>query len=317
MPARLKELTNRLQKNLRHRRKWARRQDITCYRVYDRDLPDFALTIDWYQGRLHVQAFDRPAPNRDAHPADILRHSELSEILQQVFELPAPLISFKTRQRQRGGNQYRRMSDQEAPFVVQEGGLSFQIDLSRYLDTGLFLDHRQTRALVRDKAAGVRFLNLFAYSGSFTVYAAAGGAAETVSVDLSRTYQQWTLQNLRLNGLDDDRHQLVQSDVLAYLDRSRRKSGRFNLILLDPPSFSNSKRMRGSLDVQRDHSYLIRGCLALLAPGGELLFSTNRRRFKLDPELERTAVVKEISRLTVPDDFKRHPPHRCWTLQQR
>lgn len=317
MPTRLKELANRLQKNLRHRRKWARRQDITCYRVYDRDLPDFALTIDWYQGRLHVQTFDRPASNRRAPDPDRLRQTELSEMLQRVFELPAGLISFKTRQRQRGSSQYQKLSDQEAPFVVQEGGLSFQVDLCRYLDTGLFLDHRQTRALVRDKAAGARFLNLFAYSGSFTVYAAAGGAAKTVSVDLSRTYQQWTLQNLRLNGLDDDRHQLVQTDVLRYLDRSRRKSARFDLILLDPPSFSNSKRTRNSLDIQRDHSSLIGGCLALLAPGGELLFSTNRRRFRLDPELERRAVIKEISRLTVPDDFKRHPPHRCWTLQQR
>lgn len=305
-----------MQKNLRHRHKWARRRNISCYRVYDRDLPDFPLAIDWYEGRLDVQIFDQ-AERGDASHAAVDQQSELATVLQQVCDLPPERINFKNRRRQKGKDQYRKTDATEEPLVVHEGGLCFLVDLTRYLDTGLFLDHRQTRARVRLKSADARFLNLFAYTGSFTVYAAAGGARESVSVDLSRTYQQWSLKNLRLNNLDNGRHHLLQEDVTGYLRRAVAKGQRFDLILLDPPSFSNSKRMRDTFDVQRDHPALIHNSLRLLSPDGELLFSTNRRRFRLDRELTQEARIEEISRQTIPDDFRRHPPHRCWSITRR
>lgn len=316
MPPLINDFSNRLQKNLRHRRKWARRRNISCYRIYDRDLPEFPLAIDCYEDRLHVQIFEHAAAQGDADPKPS-QQAEITRVLQQVCNLPGSRISFRTRRPQKGKAQYQKTGATEESFVVHEGGLCFLVDLSRYLDTGLFLDHRQTRALVRQKAADARFLNLFAYTGSFTVYAAAGGAAESVSVDLSRTYQQWSLKNLQLNGLDDRRHRLLQSDVTSYLQRAAAERKGYDLILLDPPSFSNSKRMRDTFDVQRDHAGLIRACLQLLAPDGELLFSNNRRRFRLDPALHDEANIREISGQTVPDDFKRHPPHRCWTLSRR
>jgi 23S rRNA (cytosine1962-C5)-methyltransferase len=199
--------------------------------------------------------------------------------------------------------------------VVSEGGLRFEVDLHSYLDTGLFLDHRETRALIRQRAAGRRMLNLFAYTGSFSVYAAAGGALSTTSVDLSNTYQAWTGRNLALNGFTDDAHQMERADVFEYLDRAQRERRQFGLIVLDPPSFSNSKKMTEVLDVQRDHRRLIEACLGLLTPNGELYFSTNKRRFKLDPELEALPGTEEITSRTLPDDFKRHPAHRCWLLR--
>lgn len=310
------EFANRLQKNLRHRAKWARRRNISCYRIYDRDLPGFPLAIDWYEGRLHVQAFEPPGCGESGQTPPVDRGA-LSGVLQQVCGLPPEQINFKTRRRQKGSDQYFRTGAAEESFVVHEGGLRFLVDLSRYLDTGLFLDHRQTRARVRETAAGARCLNLFAYTASFTVYAAAGGATESLSVDLSRTYQQWARKNLLLNGMDETRHRLLQSDVFSFLRQATNERQRFDLIVLDPPSFSNSKRMRDTLDIQRDHPQLIRQCLRLLTPEGELLFSNNRRRFKLDPALHDEAQIEEISRHTVPDDFRRHPPHRCWTMTRR
>jgi 23S rRNA (cytosine1962-C5)-methyltransferase len=200
--------------------------------------------------------------------------------------------------------------------VVSEGGLKFEVDLHSYLDTGLFLDHRETRALVRQRAAGRRMLNLFAYTGSFSVYAAAGGALATTSVDLSNTYQAWTQRNLALNGFSGDAHQLERADVFEYLERAQRERRLFGLIVLDPPSFSNSKKMQEILDVQRDHRRLIEACLELLTPNGELFFSTNRRRFKLDDALQALPGAEEITRQTLPDDFKRNPAHRCWIFRR-
>ena len=198
--------------------------------------------------------------------------------------------------------------------MVQESGLRFLVNLKDYLDTGLFLDHRQTRAMVRDKAQDRRVLNLFSYTGSFSVYAAAGGAETTLSVDLSNTYQRWSRRNFELNSLPAGRHRLRNLDVLRYLQQAVRAGERFDLIVLDPPSFSNSKKMLSILDLQRDHARLIRQCLRLLTTGGELFFSTNLRRFALDPALNGEAAIKEISAQTVPPDFGRHRPHRCWLI---
>lgn len=305
-------LANRVQKNRRQLDKWARREGLEAYRLYDRDMPEFPLAIDRYGEWLHVQVFEKRRPLTDS------QLGAMREVLAQTLDLPLAQVVLKVRRRQRGSSQYERLDDHAPSFTVGERGLRFEVNLARYLDTGLFLDHRDSRQMIRERAAGKTFLNLFAYTGSFTVYAAAGGARRSVTVDMSHTYQAWSQRNLVHNGLHDAaRHSFVQSDVLAFLQRMRRAGARFDLIVLDPPSFSNSKRMQDTFDVQRDQLRLLADTLALLAPGGELLFSNNRQGFKLDPRVDELAAVDEITQQTVPLDFRRHTPHRCWLLRSR
>jgi len=302
-------LCNRVLKNQRHLAKWARHEGIEAYRLYDRDMPEFPLAIDRYADWLSVQVFEKKRP---LTPQKL---DSICEALASGLAVPRAQVATKSRRQQRGNDQYRQMSDRAPSFRVSEYGLRFEVNLLRYLDNGLFLDHRDTRRMIRDTASGRSFLNLFAYTGSFTVYAAAGGAQRSVTVDLSKTYQAWSQRNLAHNGLDEERHSFVQSDVLTFLERMRWARARFELIMLDPPSFSNSKRMGESFDIQRDHRKLLQGTLDLLAPGGELYFSTNRRGFRLDPTIGELATIVEISTRTVPRDFKRHVPHRCWILR--
>lgn len=303
---------NRLRKNQRHWSKWARRRGISCFRIYDRDIPEFPLAIDWYEGRAHAQTFAR----KGIEALETEQEEHMAQVICEVLEINTGDLAFKTRQRQKGLSQYEKTGRRGRPFTVHEAGLAFEVDLHRYLDTGLFLDHRNTRALVRDKAAGKRVLNLFAYTGSFSVYAAAGNAHAVTSVDLSNTYLDWAERNLQLNGLESERHDFIRADVFSYLEQANRERKQFGLIVLDPPSFSNSKMMQATLDVQRDHGRLISACLPLLKQGGELFFSTNRRKFKADPVLMNDAVWLEITQQTVPEDFRRHPSHRCWHFQK-
>lgn len=305
----IEALANRVLKNQRHLAKWASREGLEAYRLYDRDMPEFPLAIDRYADWLHVQVFERQRPLPD--DALALVGARLSEAL----DIPPHQVAMKLRRRQRGAEQYGRLAVKAPSFSVNERGLRFEVNLGHYLDTGLFLDHRETRRLIGQRADDRAFLNLFAYTGSFTVYAAAGGARHSVTVDMSKTYQAWGRRNLIRNGLNDERrHRFIQSDALGFLERMHRASARFDLIMLDPPSFSNSKRMSESFDVQRDQVQLLRAALGLLAPGGELFFSNNRRGFRLDPQVAEMANVREISRQTVPPDFRRRPPHRCWML---
>jgi 23S rRNA (cytosine1962-C5)-methyltransferase len=306
---------NRLRKNARHWGKWARRSGIECYRIYDRDIPEFPLAIDRYGEWVHAQSF--AAPWASVGDAETARDGALAPLIAQALDTEPARVVLKTRVRQRGPAQYARARSDGAPFVVHEGGLRFEVNLDAYLDTGLFLDHRQTRELVRERADGRFALNLFAYTGSFSVYAAAGGAARSVTVDMSQTYQRWTRRNFVLNDLDFKRHRLVCEDVLGFLAEAVARRARFDLIVLDPPSFSNSKRMDTTFDVQRDHPGLIRQCLALLAPDGELYFSSNRRGFRLDAGLAQEAAFEEITARTVPPDFARHRPHRCWRVTRQ
>ena len=305
-------LLNRVAKNQRHRRKWAQREGLDAYRLYDRDMPEFPLAIDRYADWLHVQVFERKRPLAEAVLV------ELRQALAELLALPSQQIILKQRRRQRGAEQYEKSQLATPSFTVQERGLRFEVNLGRYLDTGLFLDHRETRAMVRDWSADATLLNLFAYTGSFTSYAAAGGARRTVTVDMSRTYQDWSRRNLVHNGLNDrERHQFIQADVLSFIARMRAARAAFDLIVLDPPSFSNSKRMDSTFDVQRDHARLLGETLELLAPGGRLVFSNNRQGFRLDDAITEMADVSEITDRTVPEDFKRHQPHRCWLLQRQ
>ena len=306
------DLANRLRKNARHWGKWARRNGIECYRLYDRDVPEFPLAIDRYGDWVHAQSF--AARWASVGEGSVAPDAALAPVIAGALEVEPGRVVLKARARQRGTAQYGREARHGESFVVHEGGLRFEVRLDAYLDTGLFLDHRQTRALVRERSDGRFVLNLFAYTGSFSVYAADGGAARSVTVDMSQTYQRWTRRNFVLNDVDFKRHTLVCEDVLGFLAEAVARRARFDLVVLDPPSFSNSKRMDTTFDVQRDHPALVRQCLALLAPDGELYFSNNRRGFRLDSELAQEAAFEEITARTVPPDFARHRPHRCWRV---
>lgn len=302
-------LANRLRKNARHLARWARREALEAYRLYDRDIPEFPYAIDIYADWLHVQLFEGKRPVTDH---DIAGHLAA---IGAALDVPRERIALKLRRRQRGSSQYEKLADDGPSFTVRERGHRFEVNLTRYLDSGLFLDHRDTRRMVAAAAPGKRMLNLFAYTGSFTVYAACAGAERTVTVDMSHTYQDWTARNLRLNGIDDfERHRLVTEDVVAWLGAATYARERYDVIVLDPPSFSNSKRMQDSFDVQRDQAQLLAASVRLLAPDGVLYFSNNRQGFKLDAEVARLAHFEDITARTVPEDFKRRPPHRCWRV---
>jgi 23S rRNA (guanine2445-N2)-methyltransferase / 23S rRNA (guanine2069-N7)-methyltransferase len=316
---------NRIAKNLKHLRSWIEREHISCYRIYDADMPEYAFAIDRYRGAaqeedwLNVQEYAPPATIRE--DAVRRRRGEALAALPRATGVSVEHIHVRTRRRTPRGEQYSKQADVAQFHVVQEGGLSFEVNFTDYLDTGLFLDHRITRARVRDAAQGTRFLNLFGYTGSASVYAAAGGARSTTTVDLSRTYLEWAQRNLALNGFAGAAHRLLQADCREWLEESQRHAGTlgaYDLIFLDPPTFSNSKRMQGVLDVQRDHPQLIETCMALLASGGLLIFSTNAQRFRFDTTLSARFVVEEISRATIPLDFARSPRvHRCFEIRAR
>ncbi|MFN4080768.1 MAG: class I SAM-dependent methyltransferase [Saprospiraceae bacterium] len=306
------DFENRLRKVHRHIAKWAKRLDLSCYRIYDADIPSYPFAIDRYGDMLHAAEYARNhGMDDDAHSQWL---EECLDVMGQVLDTPRERIFLKFRQRQKGLSQYEIFARQGAEAVVTENGLRFIVNLSDYLDTGLFLDHRNTRMLARQMSAGKRALNLFAYTGAFSVYAAAGGATETLTLDLSNTYLEWAGRNLALNGFHPPAHRTLQADVLEWLRHPSAPSG-WDLIVLDPPTFSNSKRMRDVLDIQRDHPELIRRCMRLLAPDGVLIFSTNARRFRLSEAIEAAYTVEEISRRTVPEDFRNKKIHRCFLIR--
>lgn len=307
-------LENRLRKNYKHLRKWAQREEVTCFRIYDADIPEFPLAVDLYKQALHVAEYQRnhslSAAEYEAWLAGCV------DALTRVFETPRDQIFFKIRQPQKGKNQYEKTGSGQFEMVVEEGGLKFLVNLSEYLDTGLFLDHRITRAMVRDQAKGKRVLNLFAYTGSFSVYAAAGGAIATTTVDLSNTYLDWAQQNFELNGLLGPQHAFIRADVKTWLREPHAQ--RYDLVVLDPPTFSNSKSMQDILDVQRDHPGLINGCLQRMRPGGLLYFSNNFRKFRLEAEkIQGAAAIRDITAATIPPDFRNQKIHHCFLIEKK
>ncbi len=303
-------LANRVRKNARHRRKWARRNGVTCYRVYDRDIPELPVAIDWYEGRIYLAEYS-------GHRADERDEAAVMTWGQAVcaaLDVPKEHLYLKIRSRQRGAEQYTALDRSGERFVVEEGDLKFHVNLTDYLDTGLFLDHRITRGLVRDMSNGCRVLNLFAYTGSFSVYAAAGGAVSTTTVDLSKTYLSWAEDNMALNGYTGESHRFEHADVVSWCREAYRREQTYDLIILDPPTFSNSKRTETVLDIQRDHLDLLEDSMRVLAPDGVVWFSTNSRRFRMGDEVSEFAMISETTEKTVPPDFTRRP-HRSWRLE--
>ncbi|MEK6235929.1 MAG: class I SAM-dependent methyltransferase [Planctomycetales bacterium] len=302
---------NRLTKRAKHLRRWPTKRGVTCYRLYDRDVPEVPLVVDRYENWLHVAEYERPHEHTPAEHGDWL--DLMVRTAAEVMEIPPADVFLKRRDRQRGARQYERQSDEQREVVVSEAGLKFLVNLSDYLDVGLFLDHRVTRSMVGDEAQGKRFLNLFGYTGAFTVHAAAGGAETTTTVDLSKTYLQWAARNLELNDLSNPTHRFLRRDALTFLAESPDEP-RYDLAVVDPPTFSNSKSTEDVWDVQRDHARLLNLLFDRMAPGGVVYFSTQLRRFKLsESELSRVQ-IREISRRTVPEDFRNRRIHRCWRL---
>jgi len=306
-------LKNRLAKRARHFRRWPKR-GIHCYRLYERDIPEIPLVIDIYHDYLHITDYDRPHDRTPAQYADWLDH--LTEAAREVLEIPEGHVFVKHRTRQSGTTQHEKVSEDSKIVVVEEGGLKFEANLSDYVDTGLFLDHRNLRSQFRDEANGKRVLNLFCYTGAFSVYAAAGGATSTTSVDLNANYLDWAGRNFQLNGLSIAKHHFIRSDVMEYL-RNQKPEPKFDLAIVDVPTFSNSKRTDDVWDVQEDHVELIGLTLNLLSEGGVLYFSNNFRRFKLDEEALQNVQIREISKHTVPEDFRNQRIHRCWKMVRK
>jgi len=311
-------LANRLVKNIKNLAKWRRQKQIRCYRLYDADLPEYALAVDVYEGErswIHVQEYAAPKSVDPKRARRRLR--EALGVIPEVLEVTEDQVFFKVRRRQKGQAQYERLGTGGRFHQVPEAGHLFLVNFEDYLDTGLFLDHRDTRRLLGELAAGRHFLNLFAYTGTASVYAAAGGAPSTTTVDMSNTYLDWSRRNLALNDIDGAEHRLIQADCLQWLEQTTDER-RYGLIFLDPPRFSASKRMDGTLDVQRDHAVLIRSALRLLAPKGILIFSNNLRRFRMDKQTLKDLELQDISRATLPKDFARSPrSHNCWRIGRR
>ncbi len=316
---------NRLRKNLAQHSAWARRERVACYRVYDADMPEYAFSIDLYQSApegaeqrerwAYVQEY---APPKSVEPAKArARREEAFAVLPDVLGIERERVHLRTRRRQKGGAQYSKVAERGEFQTVEEGGLQFLVNFTDYLDTGIFLDHRPTRARLRELAGGKRFLNLFGYTGTATVYAAAGGARATTTVDMSRTYLDWARRNLDLNGFRDARqHRLEQEDAIVWLERGG-SSDRYDLVFLDPPTVSRSKRMAEELDLQRDHVRLIRAALRQLTLDGLLMFSTNFRKFKLDGVGLADLDVRDVTAATIPHDFSRNPRiHQCFEIRR-
>lgn len=303
---------NRLQKNLQHLQKWAKRNQISCYRVYDADLPEYAFAIDQYNNYVVLQEYVAPH-TIPAHKTE-KRSLEVMQIVPEVLGIPPDHLIVKQRKPQKGREQYQKVAESKKTMIVQEGKAKFRVNLFDYLDTGLFLDHRPLRLRFAELPSGMRFLNCFCYTAAASVHPALNGVF-TTNVDLSNTYLQWAQENFKLNHLDLNKHQFIQSDCLTWLKKTRDQ---FDVIFLDPPSFSNSKRMLGTLDIQRDHEILIRAAMRVLRPEGLLYFSTNARHFKLASSLQEEYQVQDITAATLDLDFKRNSRiHQCFLIQHR
>ena len=308
-------VANRLRRNLRKLKAWRAHDNVTCFRAYDADLPEYSAAIDVYtdvateQTWLHVQEYAAPADIPEADQRT--RLEALLAAAREVFGVPQERVSLKTRARGKGGSKYAQFEPRNVRFEVREGAARLLVNLFDHLDTGVFLDHRPLRQRLFDEAHDARFLNLFAYTGAATVHAALGGARTTTTIDLSATYLQWCADNLQANGIGGPRHRLVQADVIAWLQAD---TAQFDLVFCDPPTFSNSKRA-SDFDIQREHVRLLSAIVERLAPGGVLYFSNNFRRFKLDDAVHEFAQVEDISASTIPPDFERNARiHRCWRI---
>lgn len=302
---------NRMRKNYRHVRKWAKRTATNCFRIYDREIRQYPLAIDFYDGRFCVQYFSR-ASDHSEPPAELIE--EIEQALKTVFGDSCGKIYWRTRAKTKETRQYEKLDEAKEFFSVLEYGVKFKVNLQDYLDTGLFLDHRETRRWVASVAKGRHVLNLFAYTCSFSVHAAMSGALSTKSVDMSNTYTEWGKDNFRLNHLPLKNHEIVRADCLKFLNEEVFAGKKYDLIIIDPPTISRSKKMSQLFDIQVDYIHLILQALKLLAKEGIIIFSTNSRKFIFEPQHFPSCQIEEISDKTIPIDFHDSKIHRCWKI---
>lgn len=305
-------LKNRIRKNYRHVRKWAKRTQTNCFRIYDREIKEYPLAIDFYDGRFCVHYFanarERDEPRQDLYDAAV-------EAICSIFNAPLDQIYWRTRIKREKTEQYEKASASKEFFTVLEYGVKFKVNLLDYLDTGLFLDHRETRQLVASMASGKRVLNLFAYTCSFSVHAAIAGASFTKSIDMSNTYTEWGRDNFHLNAIPMKNHKIHREDCLKFL--SEESKAKYDIIVIDPPTISRSTRMEQMFDVQLDYIFLITKALDLLSEGGTIFFSTNSRKFVFDMSHFPTCSIQEISKKTIPVDFHNQKIHFCWKITRK
>ncbi len=312
LPASAQMLANRLKKNKNQLKQWLDSNQIEAYRLYDADLPEYAVAIDCYQNHVNIQEYQAPKTIDPKKAALHLNHVMLA--VQSVIQPKPEKIHLKTRQIQKDKQQYNKYSDEEDRFVLNEQGRKYLVDLEQYLDTGLFLDHRWLRNQIQSESLGKKVLNLFSYTGAISVAAAQGKAASVISVDTSKTYLKWAEDNFALNGLRSANHGFIRADVLSYLYRCKEK---FDLIIADPPTFSNSHSRDDDWEVQKDHQQLIDGCMALLNESGTLYFSNNFKKFSLDIDIKEKYLVKNISEQSLDPDFKHSKIHQCYQVQHK
>jgi 23S rRNA (cytosine1962-C5)-methyltransferase len=306
-------LKNRIRKNYRHARKWAKRTATDCFRIYDRDIKEYPLAIEFYAGRFSVQYFFYDQEFEGPPPA---LQQEVGDVLYSLFGATQDQIYSRVRLKRSRLEQYEKRANSKEFFKVYEHGTAFWVNLADYLDTGLFLDHRDTRQRIAKMAKGKSLLNLFAYTCSFSVQAAKAGASYTKSVDLSNTYTEWGTQNFALNDLSLSRNEVVRADCLTFLQEEAFLGPRYDLIVIDPPTISRSKKMDRFFDLQKDYVEIIEKSLKLLKEGGTLFFSTNARKFFLDLDAFKGVKVQEISKKTIPFDFHSQKIHRCWEFKK-
>lgn len=307
-------ILNRLLKNHKKLRKWLSQNQIEAYRLYDKDIPQYPFIVDIYKDNAIIFEKGKRLEESAENLEKIKNHrTNIIDAVSECLSIPIENIYLKIREKKKGKDQYEIVDSENNLLTVMENGCKFKINLTDYLDSGLFLDHRPIREIIKKEAKKKSFLNLFCYTGSVSVAAAMGGAS-VKSVDMSKTYLNWAKDNFRLNNLTIDAHEWLHSDVFTYL---KEESQSFDLIFCDPPSFSNSKRMEGSFDVQRDHAGLVRLCMNRLKKGGVLYFSNNLRTFKLDESIQNAFNVKDISLKSIPKDFTDLKIHKCFKIEEK
>lgn len=306
----LKTIQNRLEKNYKHRAKWARREGFEAFRLYNKDIPEFPFIVDVYKDNAII--YEKRDEEIDADKFD--HFNFIISAVKNVLNIPEEKVIIKSRKRQVGDTQYTKLEERNELIPVKEYGAEFLVNLHDYLDTGLFLDHRPLRQIITKSAEGKKVLNLFSYTGSISVAAAIGGASKVTSVDMSSTYQNWAKKNFEQNNIALTNHTFIVDSALEYLEKA---SQRFDIVVLDPPTFSNSKNMEEDFEVEKDQVFLIKHCLRLLDPNGVLYFSNNKRKFKIDPAVLEMANVQEITPRTIPEDYKDTKVHVCFKITHK
>lgn len=306
----LKTIQNRIEKNYKHRAKWAKREGFEAFRLYNKDIPEFPFIIDLYKD--HVVIFEKRDDEIDAEKFD--HFNFIISAVKNVLNLPEERVIIKSRVRQKGSTQYTKLEDKNEFIVVQEYKAQYLVNLHDYLDTGLFLDHRPLRQIIFKASSGKKVLNLFSYTGAISVAAALGGASKVTSVDMSATYQDWAKKNFEQNGIPLNQHNFIVDSALEFLEKA---SQRFDIIILDPPTFSNSKKMDEDFEVEKDQVAVVKHCLRMLADDGVLYFSNNKRKFKIDPAILEMANVQDITARTIPEDYKDTKIHSCFKITHK